>query len=133
MLTARGNPVLTDPNVAQANRQIAEEMLEKTKKIVSGRNLIKLNSTAIPIYWQMELDEVIHHQQADLIIMEISRMNHEILAFVFRNLFSLLFLQLAAQLFFHTFQKCHKIVAGVGSKRIVTRNAKSHAYRPLFG
>jgi len=69
VLTARGNPVLTDPNVAQANRQIAEEMLEKTKKIVSGRNLIKLNSTAIPIYWQMELAEVIHHQQADLIIM----------------------------------------------------------------
>ncbi|HEY6976436.1 MAG TPA: universal stress protein [Chitinophagaceae bacterium] len=69
VLTARGNPVLTDPDVAQANRQVAEGMLKKTKKIVSRRSPVKFNLTAIPIYWQIELAEVIHNQQADLIVM----------------------------------------------------------------
>jgi nucleotide-binding universal stress UspA family protein len=69
VLTARGKPVLTNPQVARANRQVAEEELEKTKKIVSRQNLLSVNSTAIPINWQMELAEVIHNQKADLIVM----------------------------------------------------------------
>jgi nucleotide-binding universal stress UspA family protein len=69
VLTARGNPVLTDTDVAQANRQIAEAKLKRTKRMVSGRKHVKFNSTAVPIYWQMELAEVIQKQQADLIVM----------------------------------------------------------------
>lgn len=68
VLTARGTPVLPDPAVAEANRQAAEEHLEETKKLVSGRRHVKFNFIATPIYWQMELGEVIHNRQADLIV-----------------------------------------------------------------
>lgn len=69
VLTARGIPILPDSDVAEANRQIAEEQLEETKKLVSGKYKVKLNFIATPIYWQMELAEVIYSQQIDLIVM----------------------------------------------------------------
>ena len=68
LLSARGNPVLTDPKLARANKQIAEAELKKLKRMASTRNRVKFNTTAAPINWPMDLADVIHNQQVDLIV-----------------------------------------------------------------
>ncbi len=68
VLTARGKPVLPNPGDVEFNRQKAEEMLEKTKMLVSRESSVKINSKAICIYFQADFAEAIHGQQADLII-----------------------------------------------------------------
>lgn len=68
VLTARGNPVLADSDVGAANRKVAEEQLENTKKMVSGRHSAKFSLVAIPIHWEVELAEVIHNRKSDLIV-----------------------------------------------------------------
>lgn len=69
VLTARGKPFLPNPEVAEENRHLAEEHLEELKKTVSAKHNIKFNLLAIPIYWQLELAEVINDRQADLIVL----------------------------------------------------------------
>jgi len=69
VMTARGKPVLQDQSILMANQQAAEELLEKTKLLVSGKNRVRYNTKAIPIYWQMDLAAHLHSQHTDLIIM----------------------------------------------------------------
>ncbi|MES3018729.1 MAG: universal stress protein [Bacteroidota bacterium] len=69
VLTARGKLFLPDQDVANANLKIAENQLEETKKMVSGKNGVQLDTNAILINWQMELAEAIHGKGADLIVL----------------------------------------------------------------
>lgn len=69
VLTARGNPVLTDPEAAGQIESEAKRLMEFTLEMLSQYENLRYSSSLIPAYWDVELSDVINNREGEIVIM----------------------------------------------------------------